>query len=143
MISLVKFILRNFLRFLLFFKLAEEERKQDAYCQLCKKQFSTEKAFQNHEQSKKHREAVTKSTEDMVEKKNQKNLAMSATAAKADKSRTNTEVMSRNLANLKITNKESLAAEKGQKMVAKKLTEPKPSTSSKQNGNKLFHYIII
>lgn len=113
-------------------QLAEDEKKQDAYCQLCKKQFSTQKAFENHEQSKKHREAASKVTEDMVEKNNRKNLAMNDTAVKGGKFEADQKEVKKNLANLKIMNKESLGAEKEQKATGKKSAQPKPSTSSKQ-----------
>lgn len=41
-------------------KLEEEQKTQSMVCQLCSKHFSTENAYQNHIQSKKHRELAAK-----------------------------------------------------------------------------------
>lgn len=46
--------------FFMFGQLEEEQKTQSMVCQLCSKHFSTENAYQNHIQSKKHRELAAK-----------------------------------------------------------------------------------
>lgn len=107
-------------------QIAEEDKKQDAYCQLCKKQFSTEKAFQNHEQSKKHQEAASK----IVEKNNRKNLAMNATGATDNLSQNE---LAKNFANLKTKNLENNNRLEKEQKTGKKMLPPKPSTSKQKD----------
>lgn len=50
----------NYQQLLCLEQLEEEQKTQSMVCQLCSKHFSTENAYQNHIQSKKHRELAAK-----------------------------------------------------------------------------------
>lgn len=50
----------NYQQLLCLEQLEEEQKTQSMVCQLCSKHFSTENAYQNHIQSKKHREVAAK-----------------------------------------------------------------------------------
>ncbi|KAK3108681.1 hypothetical protein FSP39_013226 [Pinctada imbricata] len=55
-------------------KVQEQSKTENVKCDLCSKHFSTQNAYQNHLQSKKHKDAVSKQTEKLkteIEKKNE------------------------------------------------------------------------